>query len=199
MIWLVVCTKTRALFTLLPLGKQPSSIAVKAFPGALRDSRLFRFLRARLFMDASPHRSTAPSRQSQARSRTKLRPVFGKHAFQFAGSRRCAGTETGPSWREMRLGSKRLLSCARRWGRRVKPAKVVEDGRNPRDALRLREKAHDRGGLQMMQKQAAGDDIHARIGKWKIERTPCHNAERASAGDQVCALGRCPPHGDPAA
>jgi hypothetical protein len=27
----VVRTKTRALFTLLPLGNQPSSIAVKAF------------------------------------------------------------------------------------------------------------------------------------------------------------------------
>ncbi len=27
----VIRTKTRALFTLLPLGKQPSSIAVKAF------------------------------------------------------------------------------------------------------------------------------------------------------------------------
>jgi hypothetical protein len=46
---------------------------------------------------------------------------------------------------------------------------IVDDDGNARDALGFGQIAHDLWGLQMMQKQAAGDDIDARVGKRKIE------------------------------
>jgi hypothetical protein len=65
------------------------------------------------------------------------------------------------------------------------PLEVVDDDRDAGDALRLGEKAHDLVRFQMMQEQAAGDDIDARVGKWEVEGIARHDLRR-SEGWRPC-------------
>lgn len=68
------------------------------------------------------------------------------------------------------------------------PLKVIDDDRNARDTLGFGKKAHDLGRLQMMQEETAGDDIDARIGKWKIQRIARHQTRRSEFWPPVLGI-----------
>ena len=69
------------------------------------------------------------------------------------------------------------------------PLEIVDENRNARDTLCFGEKAHNLWRLQMMQEETAGDDIDARIGKWKIERIARHEPRRSERWRQFAGLG----------